>query len=80
MSDLARIPDFNPTPDLVQLIEARNICASETDEATQWQEGLIKQLTACACVEVRTLAVGFQEEPPEFRLNISGNHDGAGDE
>lgn len=74
MSDFDRLPDPNPTPDLVPLIGVRHVRSSEPDEATQWQEGLIKQLTGGEPVDVRTLAVGFPEEPPEFRLKISGRH------
>lgn len=73
MSDTARLPDPNPTPDLVSLIWVRNICTSGPDEATQWQEGLIKRLTGGEPLEVRHL-VGFCEEPGEFRLKISGRH------
>lgn len=62
------------TPDLVPLIGARMVRASEPDEGTRWQEGLIKDLTGGEPILVRALHADFVEVRPIFSLTISGNH------
>lgn len=46
---------------------------SDLDRTPVIPSDLIKQLTGGAPLDVRHL-VGFCEEPPEFRLKISGRH------
>lgn len=62
------------TPDLVQLVGARFVRASEPDEGVKWQEGLIKELTGGEPMLVRALQQDFFEFLPCFKLTISGNH------
>lgn len=62
------------TPDLVPLIGARFVRASEPDEGVRWQEGLIKDLTGGEKIMVRALHSDFVEAQPKFKLTISGNH------
>lgn len=62
------------TPDLVQLVGARFVRASEPDEGVRWQEGLIKELTGGEPMLVRALQQDFFEFQPCFKLTISGNH------
>lgn len=62
------------TPDLVQLVGARFVRASEPDEGVKWQEGLIKELTGGEPMLVRALQQDFFEFTPRFKLTISGNH------
>ena len=62
------------TPDLVQLVGARFVRASEPDEGVRWQEGLIKELTGGENMLVRALQQDFFEFTPCFKLTISGNH------
>lgn len=62
------------TPDLVPLIGARMVRASEPDEGMRWQEGLIKELTGGEPILVRGLHKDFVELRPCFTLIISGNH------
>lgn len=62
------------TPDLVPLIGARFVRASEPDEGVRWQEGLIKDLTGGEKIMVRALHSDFVEARPVFKLTISGNH------
>lgn len=62
------------TPDLVPLIGARMVRASEPDKGVQWQEGLIKEFTGGEPILVRALHSDFVEVEPKFKLTISGNH------
>lgn len=62
------------TPDLVPLIGARFVRASEPDQGVQWQEGLLKELTGGEKIMVRALHSDFVEAQPKFKLTISGNH------
>ncbi|MBD3785647.1 MAG: hypothetical protein IE922_01575 [Sphingomonadales bacterium] len=62
------------TPDLMQLIGARFVRASEPDEGMRLQEALIKELTGGETMLVRALHTNFVEFRPRFKLTISGNH------
>lgn len=62
------------TPDLMQLIGARFVRASEPDEGMRLQEALIKELTGGEIMLVRALHTNFVEFRPDFKLTISGNH------
>ncbi|WP_439137569.1 DNA primase family protein [Roseicyclus sp.] len=62
------------TPDLVPLIGARLVRASEPSEGERLQEGLIKELTGGEPILVRSLHADFVEVHPIFKLTISGNH------
>ncbi|UXO94039.1 putative DNA primase/helicase [Pseudanabaena phage Pan4] len=62
------------TPDLVPLMGARFVRSSEPDQKTEWQEGLIKELTGGEPILVRALQKDFVEVRPKFKLGISGNH------
>lgn len=62
------------TPDLVPLMGARFVRASEPEEGEKLQEGLIKELTGGEPILVRALHSDFVEVWPQFKLTISGNH------
>lgn len=62
------------TPDLVPLIGARMVRASEPDEGERLQEALIKELTGGEPILVRALNENFVLVYPIFKLTISGNH------
>ncbi len=62
------------TPDLVPLIGARLVRASEPEEGERFQEGLIKELTGGEPILVRALHSDFVQVKPRFKLTISGNH------
>lgn len=62
------------TPDLIPLVGARFVRASEPDEGQRLQEGLIKELTGGEKILVRALHADFIEVQPLFKLTISGNH------
>ncbi len=62
------------TPDLVPLMGARMVRASEPEEGERLQEGIIKELTGGEPILVRALHADFVEVRPEFKLTISGNH------
>lgn len=62
------------TPDLIPLVGARFVRASEPDEGEKLQEGLIKELTGGEPILVRALQKDFFEIKPFFKLTISGNH------
>lgn len=62
------------TPDLVPLMGARMVRASEPEEGVRFQEGLIKELTGGEPIQVRALHSDFVEIKPLFKLVISGNH------
>jgi putative DNA primase/helicase len=62
------------TPDLMPLVGARMVRASEPEEGERLQEGTIKELTGGEPVLVRALHSDFIEVHPHFKLTISGNH------
>ena len=62
------------TPDLVPLMGARFVRASEPEEGERFQEALIKALTGGEEILVRALQADFVAVKPVFKLNISGNH------
>lgn len=62
------------TPDLMPLINARLVRASEPEEGERFQEGLIKELTGGEPILVRALHSDFLQVNPIFKLTISGNH------
>ncbi|WP_051202689.1 DNA primase family protein [Sediminimonas qiaohouensis] len=62
------------TPDLIPLMGARFVRASEPEQGTRLQEGVIKELTGGEPILVRALHSDFVEVKPEFKLTISGNH------
>lgn len=62
------------TPDLMLLIGARYVRASEPMEGEALQEALIKELTGGEPMMVRSLHKDFVEFRPYFKLTISGNH------
>ncbi|MCV2870648.1 phage/plasmid primase, P4 family [Defluviimonas sp. WL0002] len=62
------------TPDLMLLVGARGVKASEPEEGTRFQEALIKELTGGEKFLARALHADFIEFTPHFKLTISGNH------
>ena len=62
------------TPDLISIVSARMVRASEPEKGVQWQEGLIKQLTGGEPILVRALNENFFEATPIFKLTVGGNH------
>lgn len=62
------------TPDLVPLIGARMVRASEPEEGERLQEAKIKELTGGEPILVRSLNKDFVEATPIFKLTMSGNH------
>lgn len=62
------------TPDLMPLIGARFVRASEPREGEPLQEELIKELTGGEPIMVRALNSDFVVWDPYFHLTISGNH------
>lgn len=62
------------TPDLMLLIGARFVRASEPEEGERLQEALIKALTSGEPMMVRGLHADFIQFDPTFKLTISGNH------
>ncbi len=62
------------TPDLVPLMGARMVRASEPEQGAPLKESVIKELTGGEPILVRALNQDFVEVLPEFKLTISGNH------
>lgn len=62
------------TPDLVPLMGARLVRASEPEQGERLKEGIIKELTGGEPILVRALHSDFIEVKPVFKLFISGNH------
>ena len=62
------------TPDLVPLMGARMVRASEPEEGERLKEGMIKELTGGEKFMVRALHTDFVEVEPKFKLIITGNH------
>jgi putative DNA primase/helicase len=62
------------TPDIIPLVNARFVRASEPEEGERLQEAKIKELTGGEPMLVRGLNADFFEFLPVFKLTISGNH------
>ncbi|SDE90531.1 DNA primase family protein [Limimaricola pyoseonensis] len=62
------------TPDLIPLMGARMVRASEPEQGERLKEGTIKELTGGEPILVRALREDFVEVNPKFKLVISGNH------
>lgn len=62
------------TPDLIPLVGARFVRASEPEEGERLQEAKIKELTGGEPILARGLNADFFEFLPRFKLTISGNH------
>jgi putative DNA primase/helicase len=62
------------TPDLIPLMGARFVRASEPEQGERLKEGIIKELTGGEPILVRALHSDFIEVNPVFKLFISGNH------
>lgn len=62
------------TPDLMLLVGARFVRASEPAQGTPLQEDLIKELTGGEPMQVRALHTNFITFEPFFKLTIQGNH------
>ncbi|WP_347139450.1 phage/plasmid primase, P4 family [Paracoccus sp. SSK6] len=62
------------TPDLLPLVAARFVRASEPDEGERLKEGLVKELTGGEPMLARGFQKDFFEFLPRFKLTISGNH------
>lgn len=62
------------TPDLIPLMGARFVRASEPEQGERLKEGTIKELTGGEPILVRALHSDFVEVKPQFKLTISGNH------
>lgn len=70
---IASAGDKHPT-DLAMLRGARLVTASETEEARQWAEIRIKQLTGGDRITARFMRQDFFTFLPSFKLQIIGNH------
>ncbi len=62
------------TPDLIPLVGARMVRASEPEEGERLLEGMIKELTGGEPILVRQLHADFIEVRPIFKLTMSGNY------
>lgn len=62
------------TPELVPLIGARMVRASEPEQGEPLQEARIKEMTGGEEILVRGLHADFVAITPVFKLTISGNH------
>jgi putative DNA primase/helicase len=62
------------TPDLIPLMGARMVRASEPEQGERLKEGLIKEMTGGETMLIRALHSDFIEVRPVFKLFISGNH------
>ena len=62
------------TPDLIPIMAARFVRASEPEEGAKLQEAIIKELTGGEPMLIRALHSDFIETKPVFKLTISGNH------
>lgn len=62
------------TPDLIPLVGARFVRASEPEEGERLQEAKVKELTGGEPMLVRGLQANFFLFQPLFKLTISGNH------
>ena len=62
------------TPDLIPLMGARFVRASEPEQGEKLKESTIKELTGGEPILVRRLHSDFIEVKPIFKLTISGNY------
>lgn len=62
------------TPELIPMIPARMVRASEPEKGVKWQEGFIKAMTGGEPMMARDLNKGFVEFRPRFTIWISGNY------
>lgn len=62
------------TPDMMPLVGARFVRASEPDENKPLQEARIKEWTGGEPIMIRALMSDFIEYSPIFKLSMSGNH------
>lgn len=62
------------TPDIIPLVGARFVRASEPEEGERLQEAKIKEMTGGEPMLARGLNADFFEFQPVFKLTISGNH------
>lgn len=62
------------TPDLVRVINARMVRASEPEEGIRFREATVKSFTGGEPLLVRRMREEFVETPAKFKLTISGNH------
>lgn len=62
------------TPELIPLIGARAVRASEPEQGERFKEGMIKSLTSGEPIAARALHSDFVFIKPFFKLTISGNH------
>jgi putative DNA primase/helicase len=62
------------TPDLIPLMGARMVRASEPEQGERLKEGLIKEMTGGEPMLIRALHSDFIEVKPVFKLFVSGNH------
>jgi putative DNA primase/helicase len=62
------------TPDLIPLMGARMVRASEPEEGERLREAEMKAMTSGEPFLVRALHSDFVEAKPLFKLTISGNH------
>lgn len=62
------------TPDLIPLMGARMVRASEPEEGERLREAEIKAMTSGEPFLIRALHSDFVEAKPLFKLTISGNH------
>lgn len=62
------------TPDLIPLMGARMVRASEPEQGERLQEAVIKAITGGEPMQVRALHSDFVEFLPKFKLTISGNY------
>jgi putative DNA primase/helicase len=63
------------TPDLMGLIGARMVRASEPESGVQWNEAFIKEITGGEPMKVRALHSDFVDFKPEMKVTLSGNHE-----
>jgi putative DNA primase/helicase len=63
------------TPDLMGLIGARMVRASEPEDGVQWNEAFIKEITGGEPMKVRALHSDFVDFKPEMKVTLSGNHE-----
>ncbi|MFT3973308.1 MAG: phage/plasmid primase, P4 family [Amaricoccus sp.] len=62
------------TPDLVRVIGARMVRASEPEEGIRFKEATVKSFTGSEPLLIRKMREEFVEIDPIFKLTISGNH------
>jgi P4 family phage/plasmid primase-like protien len=60
--------------ELADLMGARAVIASETEEGRHWAEAKVKRLTGSDPIKARFMRQDFFEFMPQFKLLIAGNH------